>query len=239
MPPANNPSERGREPLKLNLLSYARSHRSLQKLFRFGCTGPAKPDDPSRRNRQPPSALLGWSVMSWSGSEEPFFQHAERAMATPARGSAVKEGAVSPNSHADRTGTLIAAVCFVHCIAGPMLLSLAGFASLIGISEKLEPAFLLGSLAMGVAALIPGYRRHHRRRSCLAMFCTGMICLLLRHHIPSDLPAESIGTCIGASLIAGADILNHRLSRRCRCCESVAKSDSIGTHLTAFNRIGP
>jgi hypothetical protein len=157
-------------------------------------------------------------------------------MATLALGSAVKEGAVSLSSRADGTGTLIAAVCFVHCIAGPMLLSLAGFASLAGVSEKLEPAFLLGSLAMGVAGLIPGYRRHHRRRSCLAMFCTGMICLLLRHHIPSDLPAESIGTGIGASLIAGAHILNHRLSRGCRCCEPVAKSDSIGTHLTASTK---
>lgn len=171
--------------------------------------------------------------MSRNGSKERIFQHAERAMATPARGSAVKEGAVSLNSRADRTGTLIAAVCFVHCVAGPMLLSFAGFTSLTGVSEKLEPAFLLGSLAMGVAALIPGYRRHHRRRSCLAMFCAGMICLLLRRHIPSNLPAESIGTGIGAGLIAGAHILNHRLSKRCRCCEPVAKIGSIGTHLTA------
>jgi MerC mercury resistance protein len=107
----------------------------------------------------------------------------------------------SPGSRGDRTGILIASVCFVHCIAGPILLSCAGFASLIGISEKLEPLFLLGSLAMGVATLIPGYRRHHERRSCLAMFCTGIVSLLLRHRIPSRLPIESIGAGI---LIRGA-----------------------------------
>lgn len=121
----------------------------------------------------------------------------------------------------DKAGMLIAALCFVHCVAGPVLLSLAGFASVVGVSEKLEPVFLLGSLFMGVAALIPGYRRKHGRRSCLAMFCTGIICLLLRHHIPSSLPVESIGTGVGACLIAGAHALNRRLSRRCRCCEPI------------------
>jgi MerC mercury resistance protein len=134
----------------------------------------------------------------------------------------------SPSSRGDRTGILIASVCFVHCIAGPVLLSFAGFASLIGISEKLEPLFLLGSLAMGVATLIPGYRRHHGRRSCLAMFCTGIVCLLLRHHIPSRLPMESIGAGIGVCFIAGAHILNLKFSRNCSCCEPVSAQDCTG-----------
>jgi len=47
-------------------------------------------------------------------------------------------------SRYDRKGMLIASLCLVHCIAGPVLLSFAGFASLINISEKLEPLFLLG-----------------------------------------------------------------------------------------------
>jgi hypothetical protein len=124
----------------------------------------------------------------------------------------------STNTRGDKTGIVIASICFVHCIAGPVLLSFAGFASLIGVSEKLEPLFLLGSLAMGIATLIPGYRRHHGRRSCLVMFCTGIICLLLRHHIHSNLPSESIGAGIGVCFIAGAHILNLRFSRKCPCC---------------------
>ena len=83
----------------------------------------------------------------------------------------------------DRTGMLIAGLCFVHCVAGPALLSLAGLASLIHISEKVEPLFLFSSIATGSATLIPGYRRKHRRRSCLAMFLAGLFCLLMRHHI--------------------------------------------------------
>lgn len=128
----------------------------------------------------------------------------------------------STSTRGDRTGIVIASVCFVHCIAGPVLLSFAGFASLIGVSEKLEPLFLLGSLAMGIVALIPGYRRHHGRRSCLVMFCTGILCLVLRHHIPSHLPMESIGAGIGVCFIAGAHILNLKFSRTCRCCAPVS-----------------
>jgi hypothetical protein len=126
----------------------------------------------------------------------------------------------------DKTGILIASVCFIHCVAGPVLLSFAGFASLIGISEKLEPLFLVGSLAMGVATLLPGYRRHHGRRSCLIMFCTGGICLLLRHHIRSNLPIESIGAGIGVCFIAGAHVLNLKFSRKCLCCDPIATQES-------------
>jgi hypothetical protein len=133
----------------------------------------------------------------------------------------------SVGTRGDRTGILIASVCFVHCVAGPVLLSFAGFASLIGISEKLEPLFLLGSLAMGAATLLPGYRRHHGRRSCLIMFCTGVICLLLRHHIRSYLPIESIGAGIGVCFIAGAHVLNLKFSRKCLCCDPIATQGSV------------
>jgi len=136
----------------------------------------------------------------------------------------------SLGSRGDRTGILIASVCFVHCVAGPVLLSLAGFASLTGISERLEPLFLLGSLAMGVATLIPGYRRHHGRRSCLIMFCTGVICLFLRHRIPSNVAMESIGAGIGVCFIAGAHWLNLRFSRKCRCCEPIPTQQGTETH---------
>ena len=38
----------------------------------------------------------------------------------------------------DRKGILLAILCFVHCVAGPLLLSVAGFASLVNVSEALE-----------------------------------------------------------------------------------------------------
>jgi MerC mercury resistance protein len=115
---------------------------------------------------------------------------------------------------------LIAAACFVHCVAGPVLLSFAGLASLIGISEKLEPLFVFMSLSMGVATLIPAYRKKHRRRSCLAMFVSGLAVLVLGTHIRvTSRFIELAGVGVGALLIAGAHLLNLKLSKRCQCCE--------------------
>ena len=124
------------------------------------------------------------------------------------------------HTRADRRGILIASLCVVHCVAGPVLLSFAGLASLSGVSEKFEPLFLLGSATMGVMALVPAYRKKHGRLSCLALFGSGLLCLLLRHHI--ELRAifiEPVAATVGASLIIGAHVLNLRFSRRCTCCD--------------------
>jgi hypothetical protein len=134
---------------------------------------------------------------------------------------------------ADRRGMLIASLCFVHCVAGPVLLSFAGLASLVNVSEKFEPLFLLGSAAMGVIALVPGYRRKHRRICCLALFISGFLCLLLRHSIGSDvIPVEPVAAALGASLIVGAHALNLRFSRRCECCNSPSETVQISSSCT-------
>jgi MerC mercury resistance protein len=122
----------------------------------------------------------------------------------------------------DRKGILVATLCFVHCVAGPVLLSFAGFASLIGVSEKLEPLFVLSSVAIGTATLIPGYRHKHRRFSCLALFFCGILCLaVLRRFEWLAVPEWTIAA-IGAGLIAGAHVLNLRFSKQCECCKSRA-----------------
>ena len=137
---------------------------------------------------------------------------------------------VGENSRRDRAGILIAALCFVHCIAGPVLLSVAGLASLVGISEGLEPVFLLGSLVMGAMALLPAYRQRHGRRSCLAMFCSGILCLVLRHQVHwRAIPIEEIGVAVGAILIIAAHALNLKFSNGCRCCETAeAATETAG-----------
>jgi MerC mercury resistance protein len=124
------------------------------------------------------------------------------------------------NSIGDRAGMLIAAACFVHCVAGPILLSFAGLASLVGISEKLEPLFLLSSFGAGAATLIPAYRNKHRRLSCLVLFLAGLACFVMRGHLGwTGGFVEPILVGAGAFLIIGAHALNLKLSRRCRCCE--------------------
>jgi hypothetical protein len=135
------------------------------------------------------------------------------------------------NSRCDRRGMLIASLCFVHCVAGPVLLSVAGLASLISISEKLEPLFLLGSAAMGAIALVPAYRNKHGRVSCLALFASGLLCLLLRRQIGAQGTfAEPIAAFIGATLIIGAHVLNLKFSRNCQCCSPVCETVRDDTH---------
>jgi len=134
------------------------------------------------------------------------------------------------DSRADRRGMVIASLCFIHCIAGPVLLSFAGLSSLLSVSERLEPLFLLGSAAMGVMAFVPAYRKKHGRKSCLALFVSGLLCLFLRHHVElRSIPIEPVATAIGLTLIIGAHALNLRYSRRCQCCDPMPKSAYIQT----------
>src|SRR5205823_10581767 len=83
----------------------------------------------------------------------------------------------------DRKGILLAILCFVHCVAGPLLLSVAGFASLVNVSEALEPVFTVSSLVFGMAALVPAYRKKHRQIICLALFLGGLFCLVVLRHV--------------------------------------------------------
>jgi hypothetical protein len=118
----------------------------------------------------------------------------------------------------DRKGIVVAALCAVHCVAGPLLLTWAGVASLIGISEKFEPILLATSLALGCATIVPAYRKRHGRASCLVLFVSGVICLIGRRHIHVNVVAEGIATGVGAALIIGAHVLNLRFSKGCECC---------------------
>ena len=115
---------------------------------------------------------------------------------------------------------LVATVCFVHCVAGPVLLSVAGFSSLIGASEKVEPVFLLSSVTFGVATLVPAYRKKHRRLSCLTLFLCGIFCLAVRRYVQWTSISEIILVGLGAGMIVGAHALNLKYSKHCNCCET-------------------
>jgi hypothetical protein len=130
----------------------------------------------------------------------------------------------------DRRGILVAGLCFIHCVAGPALLAFAGFSSAIGFSEKIEPVFVASSIAFGVAALVPAYRKKHGRPACLVLFACGIACLLVRKHFEFRAAAEGVATVIGATLIVCAHALNVRFSKRCPCCSRGAggEDEKIG-----------
>jgi hypothetical protein len=127
----------------------------------------------------------------------------------------------------DRKGIVVAALCFVHCVAGPLLVSMGGFAALGRFSERIEPVFLISSTLIGAATLIPSYRSKHRRFLCLGLFSAGLFCLaFLRQRRWVAVP-EAVLATVGASLIICAHALNHRFSRQCDCCRRhAAAADS-------------
>ena len=105
--------------------------------------------------------------------------------------------------------------------------------------REAQPLFLLGAAIMGVFAFVPAYRKKHGRKSCLALFVSGLLCLLLRRHI--DLPAlsiEPVVTTVGASLIIGAHVLNLRFSKRCQCCDPLTQAVREATHETQHRASG-
>jgi len=106
----------------------------------------------------------------------------------------------------DRKAVAVAVLCLIHCVAGPALLSFAGFASLIGVSEGMEPVFVLSSLAIGTVTLIPGYRHKHGRFSCLALFFAGMVCLALLRSLRWLVMPDGVLGVVGAGLIVTAHL---------------------------------
>ena len=118
----------------------------------------------------------------------------------------------------DRAGIIIATLCFVHCVGGPVLLTFAGLSSLIRGSERFESLFWASSAVTGAFVLVPAFRHRHGRRSCLAMFAAGLLVLFTRRYLEGS-SLEIAIALIGASLIIGAHALNLRYSRRCACCD--------------------
>jgi len=120
----------------------------------------------------------------------------------------------------DRKAMLVATLCFIHCVAGPVLLTFAGFSSLVGVSEKIEPLFVLSSVVLGTATLVPAYRNKHGRFSCLGLFVCGILCLLVLRRLHWMMFPEAIPTTIGAVFIIGAHALNLKFSKQCECCKA-------------------
>ena len=127
----------------------------------------------------------------------------------------------------DRKGIFIAALCLIHCVAGPVLLSFAGFTSLVGMSEKVEPLFVLSSFAIGTATLVPGYRHKQGRFSCLVLFFCGLLFLVVLRRLRWFMVPDAILAAAGAALIVSAHALNLKFSRQCECCRPALPRENL------------
>jgi MerC mercury resistance protein len=116
----------------------------------------------------------------------------------------------------DVVGATTSLVCAIHCAVVALALGMTPIASLIAASW-IEWAFLTASAAIGVLALVPGYRRHGLRMP-LALFSLGIALLvalrLLR--VPASV-FEMLVVVLAAGCLISAHWINRGAMHRCAC----------------------
>ncbi len=122
---------------------------------------------------------------------------------------------------ADRLGIIASALCFVHCILTPVVLSLSAvWAHYLPSEEGLHRVFAVMVASIGCVALIGGYRRHRRSRvlylmsAALSLIFAGAY---FGNRLPSHL-SEIVVTMMGSSLLISAHVINHTFCKNCQRC---------------------
>ncbi len=113
--------------------------------------------------------------------------------------------------HPDFMGFSASLLCAVHCAALPFLLTLAPLAGLQFLRNPwVEYALILISFGIACYALIPGYRRHHRKPLALILVLLGFLLIGAARF----LEPEAVLTSSGAVLIAIAHLINWKQVRQ-------------------------
>lgn len=115
----------------------------------------------------------------------------------------------------DNISIFIAALCMVHCIALPLLLTtlpLWGFEVLE--NPWIELATVITAFLAGGWAIYRGYRRFHKRLSIVVLFFAGLSLLTVANFLHGEV-MEMLLKGAGAVLVIIAHVLNWR---RCRPC---------------------
>jgi hypothetical protein len=118
----------------------------------------------------------------------------------------------------DLLGVSASTLCALHCGLVPLLLTAtpllaAGFL----VEEEFEWIMIGSSVAIGLFALIRGYRFHHRQWTAFWCFFAGVAVIVVARFILVE--SERLLLPAGAMLIAVAHIQNWRLCKECERCK--------------------
>jgi carbon starvation protein CstA len=123
--------------------------------------------------------------------------------------------------HLDRVGMLTSALCFVHCIATPVVLSLSAVSLHFLPSEEHTHRILAVFVTIiGAAAIGRGYRKHLKKRVPaatllgLALVCSGAY---FGDALPSHASEVAI-TLAGSLCMIFAHRMNHTFCQDCKKC---------------------
>ena len=122
---------------------------------------------------------------------------------------------------ADNLGIWASALCVVHCVVTPVLISASAvFAHFIPGEEKTHRTLAVGVAALGAIALVKGFRTHGRRR-ILGLMALGLGFIFAGAFYGDRLPShgyEVAVTMTGSLLMITAHRMNHTFCSDCRRC---------------------
>ena len=91
--------------------------------------------------------------------------------------------------YTDRIGVVTSALCFIHCVAAPVVLSLSVVSShFIPSEERTHRLLAVFVTIVGTAAIGFGYKRHKRKRvpshaSEVVVTLAGSCCMIFAHRV--------------------------------------------------------
>lgn len=120
---------------------------------------------------------------------------------------------------ADKLGICASALCVVHCVVTPVLVSMSVvLARLIPGEERTHRALAVGIAALGAFALVQGFRTHRRKR-ILGLMALGLGFIFAGAFFGAQLPSHKyeVGvTMTGSVLMICAHRMNHTFCKDCR-----------------------
>ncbi len=118
----------------------------------------------------------------------------------------------------DALGFSASAICAVHCLLMPFVITLL---PVIGLSFLAHPAFeatlIVSGLIIGALSLSHGYLKHHHNLAPVLTLSVGFAIIAIGHlEIVENY--EFLIVSFGASLVATAHVLNYRLMKHEKHC---------------------
>jgi len=130
---------------------------------------------------------------------------------------------------ADNLGVWASALCVVHCVMTPVLISMSVvFAHLIPGEERTHRTLAVGVAVLGAIALVKGFRTHGRRR-ILGVMTLGLAFIFAGAFYGSRLPShgcEVAVTMMGSVLMISAHRMNHTFCSACSRCSHAGAGES-------------
>ena len=133
----------------------------------------------------------------------------------------MSDNQLSWTATADRVGIAASTLCFLHCLATPVLLSLSAVSvHFLPSEERTHRTLAVGVTLIGIMALGFGYRRH-RRKTSLALAALGLTLIFLAAFFGDRFPfhwEEVVVTLAGSCFMIAAHRLNHTFCNSCKTC---------------------